>query len=569
MPKHDLSPAPMPPAKRLHTLETSKMEPRHILTFENSIYDELVLCVFAHLSWMDLCVAQTINKKWARLSADNELWRREYLRVFGRTRLRGGRGLVGRSDGRETKPLPGRASAEEVKDWKWMFRISSNWLRGRCKAEGLLALAPAIPGTDRLLGSYHPIVLVAGRLTITASSRPATRPEIQVTGYGDHAQLVIKCESQLANTSHITALAVDQSPPHAGCLRLASFLSTGEFIIWSLTHSQPVTYTRQYSYQPSGRAERTAPIIEAVYHHPLLVTLSQSFSLSIYDLSSSIVRHSQTLTSFTSFPPTSLVLSTLSPASYKLVLAYAIPVYPAHWSVGATELIIGGTGSSSKNSATSALSFSSDTPSSGPEALTIRSTRTIRTIDVPRGWVDERKLRAMREQWGRKVSQVMDTQTDGKWVVLAPGDRLSSYAGYSPPQEHSSPSSAPPFPVSAAMMSSPMHSALGLQLYRLTLPPQSSSVSASPPKLTFVRTLHGQMGPIASLALADGRCVSLGHNGSIWVWDLENGTGAEVAAGDFPAIDAHPEPVRGAVVFDEKRIISALAGNVVVRRFDI
>jgi hypothetical protein len=78
------------------------------------------------------------------------------------------------------------------------------------------------------------------------------------------------------------------------------------------------------------------------------------------------------------------------------------------------------------------------------------------------------------------------------------------------------------------------------------------------------------MGPITALALADGRCVSLGRNGSIWVWDLENGTGAEVAAGDFAAIDAHPEPVIGAVVFDEKRIISALgAGNVVVRRFDI
>jgi hypothetical protein len=61
----------------------------------------------------------------------------------------------------------------------------------------------------------------------------------------------------------------------------------------------------------------------------------------------------------------------------------------------------------------------------------------------------------------------------------------------------------------------------------------------------------------------------LGHNGSIWVWDLENGTGAEVTPGDFPARDTHPEPVKGAVVFDEKRIISALAGNLVVRRFDI
>lgn len=71
------------------------------------------------------------------------------------------------------------------------------------------------------------------------------------------------------------------------------------------------------------------------------------------------------------------------------------------------------------------------------------------------------------------------------------------------------------------------------------------------------------------MALADGRCVSLGYNGSIWVWDLENGTGAEVAASGFSARDALPESVKGSVVFDEKRIISTLGGNVAVRRFDI
>ena len=45
-------------------------------------------------------------------------------------RLRGVRGFIGRGDGREVRPLPGRAKAEDVKDWKWMFRISSNWRTG-------------------------------------------------------------------------------------------------------------------------------------------------------------------------------------------------------------------------------------------------------------------------------------------------------------------------------------------------------------------------------------------------------------------------------------------------------
>ena len=62
------------------------------------------------------------------------MWKRLYLREYGRTRLRGGRGFVGRADGREVKALPERAKVEETsddsRDWKWMFRISSNWRTG-------------------------------------------------------------------------------------------------------------------------------------------------------------------------------------------------------------------------------------------------------------------------------------------------------------------------------------------------------------------------------------------------------------------------------------------------------
>ena len=138
-----------------------------------------------------------------------------------------------------------------------------------------------------------------------------------------------------------------------------------------------------------------------------------------------------------------------------------------------------------------------------------------------------------------------------------------------------------------------MYSASGLQLYRLHLP--SSSSRSSFPKLTFVRTLYGQIGPVSTLALSDGRCVSLGVNGSIWVWDLEAGTGTEVSAGmDEPAGedeegDAEGDEeeaerraeawevvkmriargARGSVVFDDRRIVSASGRGVEVRRFDV
>jgi len=63
--------------------------------------------------------------------------------------------------------------------------------------------------------------------------------------------------------------------------------------------------------------------------------------------------------------------------------------------------------------------------------------------------------------------------------------------------------------------------------------------------------------------------VSLGLNGSIWVWDLEGGTGAEVAPADDSMMESTGHPTKGNVSFDERRIVTARAGKVVVRRFDI
>ncbi|PIL33892.1 hypothetical protein GSI_03598 [Ganoderma sinense ZZ0214-1] len=413
MSKHTLSPALLPAAKRLHTLQAERTA--HDLqlgtTFDSLLFDELILVIFSYLSYTDLCAIQSINRNWSRLSLDNQLWKSLYISEYGRLRLRGARGFIGRGDGREVKPLPGRAKLEDVRDWKWMFRISSNWRTG----------------TDS-------------------------------------------------------------------------------------------------------------------------------------------VTHTQTLSSFTSYPPSSLVLSTPSATTYKLILAYAIPVYPAHWTVGATELIISSTRA---------------------DRMVVVNTRTTRAIDIPPGWVDETKMRAVREQWDRKVARVADTQTDGKWVVLAPGQNLplldADTPGVTTPHSSSltssssssSPASSPPLPT---YVSSSMYSASGLQLYRLHLP--ASPSGSSLPRLTFVRTLHGQLGPVSTLALSDGRCVSLGVNGSIWVWDLEAGTGTEVSAGTTAAGDEGDTQwerarlrlasgTRGAVVFDDRRIVSACGAGVEVRRFDI
>ncbi|KAF8633295.1 hypothetical protein AX17_004470 [Amanita inopinata Kibby_2008] len=563
MSKRSSSPAPLPPAKRLHRLEDNtgtdvRLLRATIAPFNISLYDELILCIFSHLSWVDLCAAQATSKNWSRLATDNGLWKNLFLSNFGRPRLRGARGFINRLDGREVRTLPSTAAAHEYKDWKWMFRISSNWSKGRCKIERLHAALPTETAQD-----YQTHLLLAGSLIISASSRPSPSPSVCLSGYpGINCSL--QCHSSQSGVCHITALAQDQSISNVKHVRIAAFLSTGEFCIFHVDHLELTSSSLQMTYSPARRASGTSPVVQAAYHHPLLTTLSESFNLSIYDLSSGSVKHSQTLTSYMTYPPTSLIISAPTTATYRLVLTYSVPVYPRHWSVGVTELVISGPSHSANrltSSSTSLTSFPQQFSPLNPGPMRVISTRTIRAFDVPQGWVDEDKLRDMQDQWSRKVIRVADTQTDGKWVILAPED--------SPPrtdQPPRAPSAETPSP-------SQIYCSTSLQLYRLSLPPLSPSVSAARPKLTFVRNLHGHTTPVSSLAVADGRCVSLGVDGSTWVWDLETGACTEVAPLSSETAPTPPgsetQLVKGNVVFDERRIVTAHGENVMMRRFDV
>lgn len=146
MSKRTRSPDLLFPAKRRHTTipGTSASSLRPPLSFDKVLYDELILHIFLHMSWKDLCSTQPVSRNWARLAADNELWRKLYTREYGRSRLRGSRGFIARQDRREVRPLPGRIhdSNDQYKDWKWMFRISSNWRRGSflCRRRMVLLL---------------------------------------------------------------------------------------------------------------------------------------------------------------------------------------------------------------------------------------------------------------------------------------------------------------------------------------------------------------------------------------------------------------------------------------------
>jgi hypothetical protein len=413
-------------------------------------------------------------------------------------------------------------------------------LRVGCR--GLYDLGLRLNGRIGVAENRGPALILMGD-TIIHSFVESSAPTIRFVTPGRQTHTINAISCNTDSHTRITALALDQSTPcsHSRHLRLASFLSTGEFSIFSVDQNSPTASSRILAYLPPHRSEMTAPIIQAAYHHPILLALSATFTLSIYDLSGhGKVTHTQTLSSFTSYPPTSIIISPSHGARnvLKVVLVFSVPVYPQHWSVGATELLI---------------KFKDDAGGGFPSP-TLISTRTVRTHDLPLGWIDEEQFKITQEQWGRKVEKIVDTQTDGKWVVLAP---LSASVSSS-----------------SSRMNRHTPFSNALQQYRLTLP---STPSAGTPKLTFVRYLYGPESDVEKIWVADGRCVSLSVDGGIWVWDLEERPrgakgsreitwleGAQVETGGDVTLEG-----RGSVVFDERRIATIRGGEVQLRRFDV
>lgn len=331
---------------------------------------------------------------------------------------------------------------------------------GRC-------LTTRIEADHQEFSALAPPPLLAGSLTIFSAGShiflhsPETTPNLSS---------IISSTS----SSPLTALTLDQSPTSSNSnpsIRLAAFHRTGEFSIYGLEASHHSTSTYSHGVREIYRSTppispRTSNIICAAYHHPILITLSSEFHLSIYFLPDrettgnddrSPIRPllRRTVQSYTSFAPSSLSLTRSSgaadpsPQVYKLLITYAVPVYPSHWSVGASELILTLTPHHHRHHRAHQTHSSLDVDVDIDIDIDITSSRNVSAIQA--GWSpsspslssslyssdddldppilspqsvqpqSQAHLKGI-SQWNRKVGNVAATQTDGKWVILAGDD---------------------------------------------------------------------------------------------------------------------------------------------------
>ncbi|KAG8875035.1 hypothetical protein FRB97_005483 [Tulasnella sp. 331] len=357
-------------------------------------------------------------------------------------------------------------------------RLSRNWRIGRCIRE-------SIPGgfgdrsTSRHCTFRSQNLVVAGEAIISTFGPDLVITRLDESPHRIHSSQEIACIALDHSTTTNTSPA-----HHTADTRVACFLIDGSFTVYSVPDSNLARTSVLHSLQSPSRSNANEAR-EAVYKHPLVITISADSELAIWDVRTP-PRPIYRLRSYTSFPPLSLSLSSTANA-WKLLVAHCAPVYPSHWLPSASELTL------VEEAGRFKVTGSRKTPS----------------LAASTGWIDEQECREMELEWSRKLGRVEIVETDGKFLVVAGVDNV-------------------------------------LQIYRIHYKPQF--------RLSYIGTLNGHTFGVSALKVADGRCVSVGKEGTLRIWDLEAGWTSEVVDA-IARPDGNLPNIRG-LAFDERRAIA-------------
>ncbi|PVG02388.1 hypothetical protein CPB86DRAFT_576350 [Serendipita vermifera] len=367
---------------------------RRKLTFDLALADELVLVIFGYLQAADLCRAERVSQSWKRLAVDNELWKALFQQAFGRLRLRGARSTLGTLN-RSIKPLRNRQlpDIQELPPsyWKGLYRVARNWQTGRNVTQISNPL-----GTANDLTTAKPLVLLLGKgAAITSAGCLASSPEITIT-QNQWEMTLRSSKTGIVSPIRVSSFALNQVISAELSTCLAVFYSTEKkFSHLSVFHVNTELKAFKETFIITPKVLR-GPISHSAYHSNLLISLSSTFQVDIYQIPSNsgskpvLVR---TVSSFSSFPPSSLTICRPNPLSHKVLLSYAVPVYPKHWSVATTELHV-------------------------DEDADISSTRTLRAYQAKEGPASEAEN--FRRAAAGRMPAVTSVQSDGRHLVVAP-----------------------------------------------------------------------------------------------------------------------------------------------------
>lgn len=295
-------------------------------------------------------------------------------------------------------------------DWKRMVRLGTNWANGNVLEASLpLPLPPSPISRPSEPGPAEHHLALFPSFICTASP---TSPLVHVYSVGSEPKALGIVPpppgwSSPSRPDNVTAICADEAvqPPDGEAdgrpvlpARLAIFYASGGFAIVKLRFDGRLVWTRESVWDRRTRPRRSGesdadPVVLAAFHHPVLVTCTLSFRVSVYVLSSTVTLV-RTLHSDVAFHPAALSLSPHAGA-YRATLTYCTPVYPSSWTVSVQEL---------------AVELTHGGQVRRGECFRVRSRR-------PAEW--PHRLGPV-----DGVSRAIGVGTDGRWVVLAGEDSV-------------------------------------------------------------------------------------------------------------------------------------------------
>lgn len=421
----------------------------------------------------------------------------------------------------------------------------------------LLGIQPHPPNFSSLPASSQHVALSPSFIFTSDPSSPLVH--VYTASRGSSARLGIIPPppgwSSPARPDNVTAIAADQAValhgdepdelPVGDALpaRLAVFYQSGGIVILSILIDNRggvsrLDWGRECVNPPLTRPSRRRrgaayapqegdPVVLAVLHHPVLVTCSADFHLSVYSLLRPISSRAtevdssvsplplpldriSTFHSDISFHPAALSLfpttdishghtkpssaEHLTSHSFRVSLTYSTPVYPASWTVAAQEFVV-------------ALNPRMGTRDvARTECYNVGCGNLGDDSDEESVW--PRRIKPVIGVKGRRATGI---GTDGRWCVLSGSDnQIQVYA--LPASKHSA-SLAFPMGLAAEIKSNSLPDRRGRKRFR--------SGSEGDGNITHSQTLLAHSAEVTALALSGGRCISGGSDGRVLVWNLD------------------------------------------------
>lgn len=251
---------------------------------------------------------------------------------------------------------------------------------------------------ELVLDDRPPRVALAGRNAIIITSG-GFRKAPQVFIRSPISKLSLISSHSPSALMSISALALNQTTLIDGSTSIAVFYATTGETLHHISLFSIQGGLKGYKEMATMIPQiRRSAVAQCAYHSTIIVFLTKTFQLEIYRVSSlsktPSLTHVQSLSSFSSFHPSSLTLSCPSPDTHKILLSFAVGVYPSDWSVAISEFQLN-------------------------EDAMVSGTRTLRTFLT--GWdttIEDPRILLRME--GTKMKAVTAVESDGRFLVTSP-----------------------------------------------------------------------------------------------------------------------------------------------------